>query len=343
MTNPANVINEITKATKSLSNIGGVIHFAPIDFYFDPKTAKEEIDTSIKSLFLIIKRINNQLDQANCIISSVSFNSVVFPYLANISEHANSIPNLVYNINPVFAGMTGMFKTLHKEMPQCLIKMTDFSHDYFLHNIKDIINTYVSELMSGDSRVETGYKDGRRYALKLEEQKLESESIKHDTFIRKGSTILITGGARGITFEIAKELVRQFNVNLVIIGRTNTNMENIAGLNESNLTNFDELLGFIKEKMKGAKPLEIKKAAENILKIREIKSNLDELKSLGSEVYYEALDVYDYNAVKIVADNYPDIDGIIHGAGVEESIFIEKKDMDSFNRVFDSKVYGALN
>ncbi|MBW2593292.1 MAG: polyketide synthase dehydratase domain-containing protein, partial [Deltaproteobacteria bacterium] len=55
------------------------------------------------------------------------------------------------------------------------------------------------------------------------------------------------------------------------------------------------------------------------------------------------VDVLDTEAVLRVVDSVSPIDGVLHAAGVEESQFIEKKSLDSFNRVFDTKITGAYN
>ena len=327
LSSPEELEKQIQYISNTFKHIDGFIHLAPINYYFTSKLNKEAINLSIKSFFIIIKHLFEQLNKKGSIVSSLSFNSVVFPYTDSS-----------YKIHPIFGGISGLLKTVHKELPESIVKIVDFKEENPIDNIKSIIDTYVKELMSDDTRAEIGYDMDRKVILKAQES---DYPFNGESFITNGSTILISGGARGITFEIAKELIKKYSINLVIVGKTNILSIDKKYLNE----NFDEKAAFneLKDKMKGAKPIEIKNALENIVRIREINNNINYLKSLGTDIYYEAADVSNLTALNILANNYSDIDGIIHAAGIEESNFIPKKELSSFNRVFDSKVYGALN
>jgi NAD(P)-dependent dehydrogenase (short-subunit alcohol dehydrogenase family) len=79
---------------------------------------------------------------------------------------------------------------------------------------------------------------------------------------------------------------------------------------------------------------------------REILETLDAIRAAGAEVVYHACDVRDADALSaVVADVYARrgrLDGVIHGAGVLEDKLIAQKTDESFGRVFDTKVQGAL-
>ena len=61
---------------------------------------------------------------------------------------------------------------------------------------------------------------------------------------------------------------------------------------------------------------------------------------------YTALDVRDHQAfesyIEGVYERHGTIDGVIHGAGVVEDKLLRHKTTESFERVFDTKVFGAL-
>ncbi|MBP7497331.1 MAG: SDR family NAD(P)-dependent oxidoreductase, partial [Bacteroidales bacterium] len=327
-----NIENNLNKIVE---NIDALIHLLPLNFYFNIKSDVVEINSSVKSLFFLVKRFYDDLNREGSLISSLSFNSVIFPY--NNKEN---------DIMPLFAGIAGMFKSLNKEMPATLFKITDFNVKKPLENVKELCRTYIRELQSGDCRVETGYKNNKKYVLTLKELDVKDETDANswmDNLLKKQPkpTLLITGGASGISFEFARLIAKKYNVNLVIAGKTPLDAVDMKFIDES----FDDtaLLREFKLSMKGCKPIEIKAAIEKVYKIRSINNNITNLKKLAVSVSYEALDLADFNQVKALIDKYPHIDGIIHGAGMEESNFIVKKDKASFNRVFDSKVSGALN
>jgi hypothetical protein len=65
------------------------------------------------------------------------------------------------------------------------------------------------------------------------------------------------------------------------------------------------------------------------------------LKSKGVNVTYLAADVTDADSVEQALDSFDRIDGVIHAAGVEESLPFAKKDTASFEKVFHTKVKGC--
>jgi NAD(P)-dependent dehydrogenase (short-subunit alcohol dehydrogenase family) len=76
-----------------------------------------------------------------------------------------------------------------------------------------------------------------------------------------------------------------------------------------------------------------------------MRDTLAAMKAAGAAVSYFACDVRDTDAFGDLIDQiyqrYGRIDGVIHGAGVIEDRLLEKKTLDSFRRVFQTKVNGA--
>jgi NAD(P)-dependent dehydrogenase (short-subunit alcohol dehydrogenase family) len=195
----------------------------------------------------------------------------------------------------------------------------------------------MDELCSDEKRVETGYMDGRRYVPSLCEQSPAASA----PFIRRKDTVLVTGGALGITYEILKKTAETFQTDFIILGRSR-----ISDLDPS-LLNPDVtpqiIMDRVKANMPGARPLDIKKAADRLMRSREAALNILRLKESGVNVHYESVDVTDSKSVERAVGRHRTIDGILHAAGVEESQFIEKKDPASFNRVCDVKITGLNN
>ena len=80
---------------------------------------------------------------------------------------------------------------------------------------------------------------------------------------------------------------------------------------------------------------------------REICTNLNLLRALGSEVEYAQADVRDAEAVgRVHADwhaRFGPVVGLIHGAGVIQDKLFRDKSLDSIDRVIGIKLDGALN
>jgi NAD(P)-dependent dehydrogenase (short-subunit alcohol dehydrogenase family) len=93
-------------------------------------------------------------------------------------------------------------------------------------------------------------------------------------------------------------------------------------------------------------PAEINRQARVILAGREVAATISELRDLGSTVRYHTLDVRDEVAVhrflKEIHAEHDRIDGVVFAAGVIEDKLIPDKDPDSFARVYNTKVDGAL-
>jgi hypothetical protein len=82
---------------------------------------------------------------------------------------------------------------------------------------------------------------------------------------------------------------------------------------------------------------------DRIVRTRDALMNLRSLESLALSVRYESVDVTDDKALAQVLKKHKSIDGIIHAAGIEESQFIDKKDLASFTRVTGVKILGLHN
>jgi len=313
-------------ALAKLLAIDGYFHFAVADAVSEKKRGTAEMNRFVKSAFLVAKHFAPQLDKEGAMLASIAFNSVVFAYRERKGE-----------MEPLFAAIAGMFKTLNKEFAKCTVKVVDFSVKSPSRSSAKIIEIYFAEIKSGNREVEIGYEDSTRYALSLKVK----EPDKGESMVSDGDTILVTGGARGITYNILSALVKKYRVNLIIAGRSD-----IASVDAKYLApgvGEKEVMDDLKNTMSGAKPVEIKKAAGRIMQMVESVRNIESLKASGAQVVYYAADVASFDSMKAIVDKHEKIDGIIHAAGVDESQFITKKDAASFNRVFDTKVQGLYH
>ncbi len=309
-------------------NISGIFHFAPLDACFEGDWSIEKQSAAVKAFFLLIKGLLPLLTKPGTIVSLPSFDSVVFPY----------VPDSRAKICPLLAGLAGMLKTLNKELPHTRMKIVDFSRPAPLEARAEIVRQYAAEISTGNARVECGYTEDGRYELQLMEQP-PAEDLP---LISVGDTLVITGGARGITMEIVKALAEPYQPQLVILGRSDIQGETAKVPPE--LTEERSIMNYLQQTtMPTARPLELKRAAQRIRNTRLSAENLEALKAAGATVSYHAVDVTDREKVIKALAPYPRIDGIIHAAGVEESALLEKKDPAAFSRVFDVKIAGMEN
>ena len=319
---------EAFKATNPA--ITGFIHLATLDHYFDRKNTEfasaAEINTAVKSTFALVKHLYDLLDKEDTFVGTIAFDSVVFPYGPDCGE-----------IHPAFAGLSGLLKTVNKELAKTRVKVVDFAYKQPKKNLDRILDLFLAELLSDDDRVEVGYGNKKRHILSM----AQSIAAKDEPVLNAGDTLLVSGGAGGITFEILKQVVTTHKVNLAILGRAD--LDGLDPKFANPATTQAELMGLIKADMPGEKPVAIKRALDRIVRTRQAVENLAALKALGTKVSYFSADVTDADAVAKAVKAVGKVDAVLHAAGVEMSQFIPKKEDWAFDLVTDVKIKGLAN
>jgi malonyl CoA-acyl carrier protein transacylase len=312
--NPQNVKTVLTHLQEIGDRIDGVIHLIPLERYPDADAMDQHrINGGLKSFFILIQGLFDQLNRPGTFIAMPSMHSTIFPYRENGGA-----------IDPLMAGLAGMLKTVNKELADTRVKVVDFAAADPLADMEERAETFLDEVLSGDPRVECGYANGKKYVLQLV-PRVPAENAR---FIHEGDTLLVTGGARGITFEILKALVASVKIKLVILGRSDLDDLDPAMANPA--IDAAAIMARLKTTMPDAKPITIKQALNRTLSTRASIANLDALRALGATVAYHPVDVTDAEAVAAAVATAGPLDGVLHAAGLEESQFIPKKTLASF-------------
>ena len=89
--------------------------------------------------------------------------------------------------------------------------------------------------------------------------------------------MLITGGARGITAKVALELATRYKSRLVLVGSSPTPAEEAA--DTAGLTTAAEIKAALLKRQPDAKPAAVEAAYKRLLKDREIRANLDAIRT----------------------------------------------------------------
>lgn len=263
------------------------------------------------------------------------------------------------------AGNSGFMKCLAKEWPTVRVKAVDFEESMSGAQIAAIVMSEMdaqeefeanegsqsNTAVAANKRVEIGYVNSgaTRVGLdvKLADIESTSESRSQQIAIDSSSVVVITGGARGITAEIAIDLAHRFQPQLVLLGRTAEPAEEpdyTAGL-----TSMRDIKAAIMEHLKQSGQqvsiAVVESHYQKLLRDREIRDNLEAMRAAGSKVEYLPVDVRDdaalEEAIELINAEFGKIDGIIHGAGVIEDAFVKEKQQASFERVFTTKINSA--
>jgi acyl transferase domain-containing protein/NAD(P)-dependent dehydrogenase (short-subunit alcohol dehydrogenase family) len=332
----------VSQAVASLAGrpVAGLVHLAPLrpgaeECGLEPDAWMERLATDLHGLFLLSQALADDLER-----SAENGGAVVLGATALGGSFATDGLG-----PPVFAGqgaVAGFLKTLAQEWPSVRVKAVDLDPDSHASHAEHLL----AELFADDGLVEVGYRDGQRTMLRLVAIPAAADEPRS---LEPGAVVLITGGARGITAEVAVALAEAYRPTLVLVGRTPAP----EGPEPSETADLVEPVALRRALLEGLKaegqtptPARVEGRYRRLLGEREVRRNLQRLRQAGARVEYVAADVADVEAlgsvVAQVVATHGRIDAVIHGAGVIEDKLVRGKSPESFDRVVRTKVLGAL-
>ena len=241
------------------------------------------------------------------------------------------------------AGCVGLCKTIMREWPEVRVKCVDINLTAEVH----LLSTKIwQEIISRNGLIEVGLNQEGQWRIDLQEEVAGDESPS-PLPLDSQSVILVTGGAYGITAEVAKTLAAHYQPHLIIVGRTPCPPEEPSPTKELRdpQTLRTYLIQELTHKDPKVTPATVEKCVQEILKQRMIHSNLKTMTDSGARVEYHSLDLRDTKLFARLLDDlyarWGKIDGVIHGAGIIEDKLIKDKTPEQFSRVFTTKVAPA--
>ena len=244
--------------------------------------------------------------------------------------------------NPVSGGLAGLIKTADKEWADVNCKAVDIAAN---RSSTLLANTIVEEALT-QGPLETGIKDESLYQLALTTNLVVDRKPSPDLF-DTGDVVVITGGARGVTAEVAVAMADSFHTDLLLIGRSPLPEQEAKWL--QGLQEEAAIKKAIIEHSEGDMPslAKVEELYKQILAGREIMNNISRMRESGVQVSYQSADIRDKEAVAELIKNarkeLGKIAGIIHGAGVLADKLIEDKTEEQFQQVYSTKVDGIQN
>ena len=250
--------------------------------------------------------------------------------------------SMTKSTDAVQGGLAGITKTTRYEWPEVVSKAIDL--DFHIKET-DISSNLLVEEITVSGPMETGLsKNGRIMIEEIEEGRTENHSAP--VSIQKGDTIIVTGGARGVTAETAIAFAKKYGTNMVLIGRSPLPKAEPAWL--TTLKNEPEIKrAILANSERKLTPKELGAEYKTAMANREVLTNISRLQKLGIKVKYYSASVLDAEQISgIIAEvrsEMGNIAGIIHGAGVKRDKNIEDKTREQLNDVIDTKVKGLDN
>jgi NAD(P)-dependent dehydrogenase (short-subunit alcohol dehydrogenase family) len=246
--------------------------------------------------------------------------------------------------SPTQGAVAGLLKTLALEWPAVTCKVVDFDINT---PHQQLVACLLSEMAAADGIVEVGYRENCRFVLQPEPASLNVDD-NPILAIDANSVILVTGGARGITAEVAHHLAEKYRPVLLLVGRSALPDDEppdtiaLTGAQEIKTALIARLRATDEELM----PARVEAAYTRLLQDREIRRNLRAMEAAGATVHYYQADMrVETDMASLLHQIYAThgrLDGVIHGAGIIEDKLLKDKSVASFDRVFDTKTDSAF-
>lgn len=314
--------------------VAGIVHLAALGAHALPLDAgleawQRELLVNEKSLYLILHSLAAQL-RSDAHVVALSALGGMFARGADEQRQSLSLQG----------GGSGLVKSIREERPALRTRAIDL--DPALSDAEQLA-IIIAELQLVGGRQEVGYPAGRRTVFRTQAEQLPADSLLSAL---ESAVVLATGGARGITAEVLREIARPGNV-LVLTGRSPLQQESAdtaALQGEQQLR--QHFIGEVRAGRLKLTPAEMQRRITALIGLREMHSNIADLRARGATVEYLAVDATDEAALAAAIDGirqrHGKLSGVVHGAGVIEDKLLEDKTPDSWMRVVGTKVLGML-
>ena len=337
LTDPEAVADLLAKARKNHGPIAGLIHLLPLATAPAGETPGQRARREVKSLYLLARGLEADLRDAATKGGALTLAATS---MGGKMGFGGDLPE---DFSAGHGAVAGFAKCLAHEWPGVTVRVADLNGEL---PVGELAEQLLAELGDPEGPTEIGRSPEGRITWQCDPGPLDKDA-GGALEIEPGETILITGGARGITARIAEELARRYQPRLVLVGSSPVPLEEES--DTKGLTGPVDikaaLLARLRNLGKPATPAAAETLYKRLLKDREIQANLETIGKAGGRVEYRSVDVRDAAAFGALIDELNAAGGIaavIHGAGVIEDKLLRDKTPESFDRVFSTKVDSAL-
>ncbi len=237
----------------------------------------------------------------------------------------------------VAGGVGAFLKCLAKEWPQGRVRSVDVDPE---EDPASVAGWIVEEMTALDERLEVGRSRESRHVWELVPYE---PSASGESPLDADSVVLVTGGARGIGARVAIGLAEAYGCRLELVGRTPAPADDEPAL----LADAEDAAEMKRRLIEAGSndTAEIERTVRAILAAREIRRTLEAIRAAGGTAEYHSTDVRDAafgDLLRGIHARRGRLDGVIHAAGTIDDRPLMRKSPESFQRVFDTKVRGAL-
>jgi len=244
-------------------------------------------------------------------------------------------------LDPWAGALAGLVKTAAREWPGLMAKAIDVARQTI--DAMAAAEWILDELQFPDP-IEVGFCADGRWTIELasaSEDRLRSPLPP----LSAGDLVVVSGGARGVTAEVAVALARRFQPTLLLLGRTplsESEPDWLQGLPTPSAVK--RAIRMHEPEGRSLKPRELEVRSRAVIARREVLRNVARMKEAGAEVLYEVVDVREESqvaeAIGRARRRFGPVRGLIHGAGVIADRRLEEKTPEQFDEVWGTKVQG---
>ena len=333
---PAAVAELLARVRETFGPVAGLIHLLPLA---EPPAGEEpeaRMRREVKSLYLLARKLEADIRAAG------KDGGAVLLAVTAMGGRMGFGGDLPDDFFPGHGGVAGFAKCLGYEWPEATVRVVDVDGDVPAPRLADQL---LAELGDPAGPFEVGRAGDDRVTWEVEPGPL----AKDEPAVELGpdSTVLITGGARGITAKVALEFARRYRPKLVLVGSSPAPGDEPA--DTAGLSTPAEVKAALMKRLqaegKPAAPAAVETAYRRLVKDREIRTNLAAIREAGGTVDYRAVDVRDpaaFGGLIAELNRAGGIAGVVHGAGVIDDKLLRDKTPESFDKVFGTKVGSAL-
>lgn len=329
------LVEQIESKTKR--KIAGVLFVAdPIKKESLEQLYDEDQVFSLKALFMLAKVLQPKLQT-----ESAKVPAYFFTVGLNDGQFGTSTEGKNGTLNSALSGLT---KSLNYEWSSVYCRHIDVQASLSKKAMND---AFAKELADPDRTLShVGISKGLRSTLVLEQN--EVTALTNTPVLNEKSVLLVSGGAKGITAGCVIALANRYRCRFVLLGRSAlAALPQWAQGAKDDAELKKQAIAHLKAQSEPMTPAKVDALIRSTKGAQEIQATLDALAKIGSPARYYAADVQDREALAQVIENAEKelgtITGVIHGAGNLADKKIERKTLEDFALVFDTKILGLQN
>ncbi|MGF1702233.1 phosphopantetheine-binding protein [Photobacterium makurazakiensis] len=337
----AGITAVIADIEKEQQEIAGFIHLQPHSEANDTTSIalNDDAKANIDVAFLFAKLLNSQLNNSN------STSRRVFFTVSRIDGgfgYADAAQLATAELNQ--AALAGLTKTLSHEWQNVFCRAIDAAPVLDARHLAEAIyaelfdiNTQAVEV--GFNLVDENTVRSTLIAVETGQAATKNAAAK----LTKNDKVLVTGGAKGVTFECALSLAKQCQSHFILAGRSkhitaSELPEWVQGKEDNELKSA--AISHLQSLGDKPTPRKVDALLRPVLSSLEINTALSAFKAVGASAEYISLDVSNSESVANTLSKIDGITGLIHGAGVLADKHIQDKTLDELNLVYGTKVGG---